>query len=93
MPATAGVDIKSKAPALESQGLFCVNALPPTMHTSRICPQALHKSGVTEGEHSHHKQAPCFIAEMLSPVTVATEVSEAWLCSVACGWTRAERVY
>ncbi len=32
-----------------------------------------------QDDHPHHKQAPCFIAEVLSPATAATDVREKWL--------------
>jgi Uma2 family endonuclease len=42
-------------------------------------PQALLTSSITDDDHPHHKQAPCFIAEVLSPATAATDVKEKWL--------------
>lgn len=32
-----------------------------------------------QDDHPHHKQAPCFIAEVLSPATAATDVRQKWL--------------
>lgn len=42
-------------------------------------PQALLTSSIMDDDHPHHKQAPCFIAEVLLPATAATDVREKWL--------------